>query len=365
MNINTTAKKIKQAINFTEKITGKNLTLPILSSILIIASGKTLKFRSTNLNLGIEVDIPVKVVKDGVVAVRGDVLSQIFSTIQDNEDIELKQENDNLLIVTKNNQLLIKSNSYEDFPTIPVVSGDKHILNSKKIVEGIKSVVYSCSISEIKPEMASVYIYSDDGNLVFVATDSFRLAEKKIKSKHSTDFSPILIPFKNINEILRILESTSEDIECVTSKNQISFMFDGIYITSRLIDGVFPDYKQIIPKNFTTEVVLLRQDFLNALKISNIFSDKFNQITFNIDPKSKTCELNARNNDIGENKTKIDATIEGEPISMSFNYKYIIDCFQSINQDSLTLKFNGSNKPLIIKGGSDQTFIYLVMPMNR
>ncbi len=365
MNIKCEAKKIKQSIQYADRITGKNLTLPVLSSILLIASGKTLKFRATNLNLGIEIDIPVKVIKEGVVAIKGEVLSQVFSTISDNEEVDLNLENDNLVISTKNNRLLIKSNSYEDFPTIPVVQGDKYTLSIKKLVEGIKSVVYSCSVSDIKPEMASVYIYSDGDTLVFVATDSFRLAEKRIKTKHSTEFIPILIPYKNIIEIVRIFENIDEDVECVVSKNQVSFMYNGIYISSRVIDGIFPDYKQIIPKSFTTEVVLLRQDFLNALKISNIFSDKFNQITFTIDPSNKKCELEARNNDIGENKTKIDAAIEGEEVSMSFNYRYIIDCFQSITQDSITLKFNGSNKPLIIKGGSDQSFLYLVMPMNR
>jgi DNA polymerase-3 subunit beta len=198
-----------------------------------------------------------------------------------------------------------------------------------------------------------------------VATDSFRLAEKKIKIKKTKDFGQILIPFKNVPEIIRVLEVINEEIEVNLDKNQISFSHNGLYMVSRVVDGAFPDYKQIIPKNSSTEVVVLKQDLLSALKLSNIFSDKFNQINFKVNPNTKTCEIKTRNNDVGENNTILDSAITGEPIEINFNYKYISDCFQSIESDSLTLYFNGLNRPMIISPISDSSFRYLVMPMNR
>ena len=150
------------------------------------------------------------------------------------------------------------------------------------------------------------------------------------------------------------------------NKNLISFEAHGVYVVSRIIDGVFPDYKQIVPKEFTTEVVALKQDFMNALKISNIFSDKFNQVRLIIDPKGKKFEVQTKNSDVGENSTIIDAAITGEKMEINFNYKYIADCFQSIDADSLSLQLSGTNKPMVIRPVSgDQTFTYLVMPMNR
>ena len=201
--------------------------------------------------------------------------------------------------------------------------------------------------------------------LVFVATDSFRLAEKKVKIKQKLSFGGILIPFKNTVEIIKIFENIEDDLKITLSKNQISFTSQNIYLTSRVVDGSFPDYKQIIPKIKTTEVTLLKQDLISSLRISNIFSDKFNQVTFNIKPNEKVFEIEAKNTDVGENITLISGVLFGESIVLNFNYKYIIDCFNSITADSVSLDFNGTNKPMIIRAIGDTSFLYLVMPMNR
>ena len=188
--------------------------------------------------------------------------------------------------------------------------------------------------------------------------------EKKIKLKKHLDFSGILIPFKNIPEIIRVIEN-SNNLEINQSKNQISFSYEGVYLVSRVVEGVFPDYKQIIPKEFKTEAIVLKQDLINSLKTSNIFSDKFNQIIISINPLKKSLTIKTKNSEIGENTNTINAVAEGEEVEISFNYKYIIDCFQSIDADSVVLKFNGPSHPLVIQGVSDKTFTYLVMPMNK
>jgi DNA polymerase-3 subunit beta len=210
-----------------------------------------------------------------------------------------------------------------------------------------------------------VYIYEDGDYLVFAATDSFRLAEKRIHIKKSVGFPPTLIPFKNAAEIVRVFEDVKEDIEILFSKTQISLSADGVRLVSRVIDGTFPDYKQIIPKEFKTEVVVLKQDIINANKLANIFSDSFNQMNIKADPEAKIFYVKTKNADIGENLNHIDAAVTGESVDVNFNYKYIVDCLQSIETDSLSLNFNGLSKPMIMKPIGDQSFIYLVMPMNR
>jgi len=164
---------------------------------------------------------------------------------------------------------------------------------------------------------------------------------------------------------LRVYGDFNGNLSICFNKNQISISTDGVYLTSRVIDGVFPDYRQIISKEVKTEVVVLKEDLLNALKLSNIFSDKFNQVNLLIDPKKKIFELSSANNDIGENKTYLEATLSGEEVQLGFNYKYFIDCFQSINSDSVSIKVNGAQKPIIVSGISDNSFLYLIMPMNR
>jgi DNA polymerase-3 subunit beta len=365
MKIEVELEKLKNSTYQVERITGKNLTLQVLNSILFIASGKSLKLRATNLSLGVEIEIPAKITQEGVVAIPSSILSGIFSNIFQNENVFFEGEDGNLLIKTKKSKIKLKGTPHDDFPTIPIVSGESFEIENKKLLEGIKSVYYSSSLSDIKPEISSVYIYSDGDDLVFVSTDSFRLAEKKIKIKGIGEIPGILIPFKNIPEVLRVLGDYSGMVKVCFNKNQISFSFGNVYLTSRVIDGVFPDYRQIIPKEHKTDVVLLKEDLLNALKLSNIFSDKFNQVNLLIKPKEKLFELSSKNNDIGENNTYLDAAITGEDIELGFNYKYFLDCLQSINTDSVSIKLNQPSRPMIIRGNSDSSFTYLIMPMNR
>ena len=224
---------------------------------------------------------------------------------------------------------------------------------------------YSASFSDSKPEISSVYVYQDNENLVFVATDSFRLAEKRIQFSHKGRISSFLIPFKNVTELIRIFGGSDGDMLISLNKNQISFKADEIYVVSRIIDGVFPDYKQIMPKDFVSNVIVLRQDIINALKLNNLFSDRLNQINIHLNPAKKIFQLNSKNSDVGENTVQIEAALSGNSLDLNFNHKYVFDCFQSITKDSLSLQFSGENKPLVIQGVGDKSFTYLVMPLTQ
>jgi DNA polymerase-3 subunit beta len=138
-----------------------------------------------------------------------------------------------------------------------------------------------------------------------------------------------------------------------------------MYLVSRLIDGSFPDYNQIIPKSFVTTATVLKDDLLNSIKASNIFSDALNQVKLKVDVKNKSLKIESKNNDIGEYDESINASVSGDNVELNFNNKYITDCMQSIPSDSLTLSFGGVGKPLAISGATDKSFLYIVMPMNR
>ncbi len=367
MKLECSVEKIKEAISKAEKITSKNSTLDSLKSILIIASGKSLKIRSTNLSLGLEIEIPAKIEKEGELIVYGEVFNNFLINLPSIEDKILNIENigGNLHISNKRTKTIIKTAGTEDFPTIPIVEGKSFNIDIEKFLEGIKSVFYSSAITDIKPEISSVYIYNQDKDLYFVSTDSFRLAEKNIKIKNLEDIDSIIIPYKNILEIIRLFSDIKGEMTVFYNKNQISFVLPSFYLTSRIIDGVFPDYRQIVPKSHKTRAIILKKDLIDAIKISNIFSDKFNQVKISVSPKNKKMEVYAVNNDIGENKTVLGGAFEGEDIEMNFNYRYVLECFQSIKEDSIVLDFTETNKPVVLKGNGDNSFTYLIMPMNR
>lgn len=369
MKIETRFQELKKAVAYSERVAGKHMTLPVLSCLLFDIKKNTLSVRATNLDIGVEIVVPAKADEEAVVAVPAAILSSFLGQIGDNDGVvTMELSGGNLVIQAQKSRGTIKTVPHEDFPSIPeVTNGQELSIASDVLLRGLKAVWYSASLSSVKPELSSVYIYTHNNDLVFVATDSFRLAEKKVKIDERSAIKEILIPFKNIADITRVLENIKDKVDMKISKNMVSFeVKNKIRIVSRVIDGVFPDYRQIIPRDYMTEIVVLKQDLLNALKISNVFSDKFNQVHFTVDPKGKLFQIETKNNDVGENKTSIDAAITGEKIEINFNYKYIIDCFQSVDADSMSLQLSGMNRPMVIRPVSgDQSFMYLVMPMNR
>lgn len=366
MKCSCSKKPLSETISLAEKVTGKNLSLPILSTILLEVSGKRMVIRATNLDIGIEVELPVKSESDGIVAVPASVFNGFLSGISGEGAIEIEEKEGNLSLSLQGNNTLIKCLPSDEFPTLPVVDqGTSFTLPIKKLVEGLKSVVYSSSLSDVKPELGSVYVYPEHDTLVFVATDSFRLAEKKIPHKNVNDWGGILIPHKNALEIIRIFEQQQGDVDVRFNDHQIVFEKEGVYVTSRIIDGSFPDYRQIIPKEYSTTAIVLKKDFIDAFKVSMVFSNTFKQVTMLLNPKEKTYIIETKNADVGESSVPMQASLTGEPIIINVNHKYITDSFSSLSGDSVSVSFSGENKPLIIESVGDQSFLSLVMPMNR
>lgn len=365
MKIECLKEKLSKALSKTERVTGKNITLPVLSCVLLSVHDSILTIKATNLDLGIEVKLPVKMIEPGEVAVSGSVLNNYISNVIGDKNINLESGDGVLKVSTKHSESTIKTLPVDDFPTIPKVDAPPFSFPVLDLLKGFKHVMYAASVSTMRPVLSSVLVYPSDDFVIFAATDSFRLAEKRVKMKKHKEFDQILIPFKNIPEIIKSIEDIKDEVSIYLNKNQISFSHDDTYVTSRVIDGTFPDYLQLIPKDIKTEVTILKQDFISALRISNIFSDKFSQVSFNIIPEDKKFIITTKNIDVGESHTTLDSVVSGEPLSLSFNYKYIVDCFQSIESDSVSLSFSDSNRPMIVRGVGDKNFLYLVMPMNK
>jgi len=366
MHITCNRESIQKYVAHAERVTGKNLSLPILNSVLLIAAHKTLIIRATNLEVGVEFQIPANITKEGSVALSGSLLANTLASITDEQEVTISADKGICTIITKTKKLTIKGFLHDDFPTIPVIKdGEGFIMSSNKFTQGAKSVLMSAALSDVKPEISSVYLHQIADQVVFTATDSFRLAEKRIKQTGTTISHGVIIPVKNIIEIVRVLESTTEDINFLVTKNQISCTGKSLYITSRVVQGVYPDYEQILPKSHTTEVVLLKQDLLNTLKLSTLFSDKFHKVVVSVNPDKKICIISTKNTEVGETESNLTATLSGDPIEISLNGKHIFDCLGAIEKDSVTMEFNGSDKPAVIRGLGDNSFTYLTMPLTR
>ena len=366
MKFITTQNKLNDALSRAARVVTRNSTLPLLSCILLEAEKDVVVVRSSNLDLGVEIRFPARVEKPGTVAVSGSVLSNFVSLCRDDRGISFSLEEGELVVSGGGRTARIKRVPHEEFPVLPQIrDGARITLEIGDLLRALRAVFYSASLTALKPELASVFLKCGGGSLVCAATDAFRLAEKRLQLKKEISFDPFLLPVKSVADVVRIFDGIEGDTELAVDKNQCSIACGDIYLTSRLIDGVFPDYEQFMPTGRQTEVVVLRHDFLNALKATSIFSDQFHQVSLRIGPAERVFEVETKNADIGAHTELLQAALEGDDVSMRFNGRYLMDPLQTINSDSIILRFNGAEKPVVLSGVGDQSFRYLVMPMNR
>jgi DNA polymerase-3 subunit beta len=366
MKVECLLEKLKSAIGNIEKVSAKNVSLPILSTICIQTDERGLVFKATNLNIGAEIYIPAKVIEHGVVAVPAQLLAQICNGLSGDDSIILETVNDHIVLQTKNSKLILKSMNADDFPNLPKIESEESFtVPTDQFISGIRSVMYAAAVSDIKPEISSIFMYPDQDQLVFVSTDAFRLAEKKIPVKGIQQFPEILLPVKNITEIIRILGEYGGSLEIKVSENQIAFIHQSVYITSRLTGGNYPNYRQIIPKESKTEIIALKSDVQAVLKSIMVFSDKFNQIELSINKEGGTCLVSSHNQETGEAVVHLAAAISGESLETRMNHRYITDVLGSLTTDSVSFSFTEPQKPMIIRSVGDTSFMYLVMPMSR
>ncbi|HEY4514041.1 MAG TPA: DNA polymerase III subunit beta [Candidatus Paceibacterota bacterium] len=366
MRLTTIRDKILNAVLVAERIVGKKESLPILSCILL-DSGKDLSIKATNLEAGIEINIPSDIEEVGIVAVPAPVLTQTLRLMR-GDKIIIKTEEKNLVIESSGSRTLIKAIQHDEFPLIKPSAAEASGVRvaRESILRGIKAVIYAASPSMIRPELGSIYISINGPEIVFVATDSFRLAERVVKGSTSKKEGEILIPLKHASELSHVLERTSEEeVELLADDSQLTVTAGKVRFTSRVVAGTFPNYKEIIPKKFTAEATVLKNDFAEALQKARVFSGNEQSLGLHLYPKRKIFTATAQSPDIGEMSDSINAATSGEDIDINFHIGYLADCLSSIESDSLILGFSGAGKPLVIRGVSDPGFTYLVMPLNR
>ena len=366
MNILIEKKEFSEAVYKVARFADrKSTTLPVLSSILILAGDDGIKMRATNLEIGIDLKLEGTCVENGVVAVPATILQQIAGSLSQDGAITLEHTGEVLSLKNNTSKSLIKTISCTDFPSIPFPENPKNrIVISGVLLKNLLTTVASCaSVSTVRPELASLYLSIAGGVLTTVATDSFRLAEKKVPITNKGIQGTFLIPAKNALDIAQALPD--DDIIVAFDEHQCAFVATRGVLVSRLTNAAYPDYRQIIPKESIVEAVILRKDLEAALKRTTIFSDAFQKIKINFNPKKNEFSLFAKNTDIGESTEILPARITGSALDLSFNHRYLSAVLPLTPAESISLSAAGIGRPLIIKGVGDTSFMYLVSPMNQ
>lgn len=372
MNFTILAKELKKGLSFTEKITGKNLTLPILNNLLIEALPNFLKISSTDLEVGIEWWGHCKTEKEGSIAVPAKFISQLVGVLPE-EKIDIKTKGNALLIEGKNIKTQIKGFSSEEFPIIPKFLKDIYIeMDGKKLKDGLISVVDMVSTSQVKPEISGVYFSFNKGSIKLVATDSFRLAEKTIKDDFKNLFEKeinFILPQKTTRELINILpEEDDKKIRIYFSESQVMFetflpnsTHPEINLVSRQIDGEYPSYEEIIPKTSKTKIILNKDEFVKQIKMAGLFGGKTNEVLIKVGENN--IEIKSQDDEIGESELSMSAITEGDEVKVSFNYRFILDALTNIKSSEISFEMQGNDRPALIKPVGDASYLYVVMPI--
>jgi len=363
MKIICLQENLKRDLNITQNIIGRNLTLPILNNLLLQTDDGRLRISSTNLEIGINTWTSGKIEKDGAITCPAKTLASLVNNLP-NKKVELEAKGNNLLVKCENYKATIKGLPADDFPIIPKIK-ETPLMEIKNSVfkEALNQVAGVAALSESRPEITGILFSFERSDLKLVATDSFRLAEKVIFSiNKKSDFKKsFIVPQRTAQELIRILGEREGELKIILGHNQVLFDAGEAQLVSRLIEGQYPDYQQIIPKNFTHQIVAEREALLNSIRVAGIFSSKVNNITLSI--KKGQLEVLSNDADLGENKTQIEAEIKGGDLEVNFNYRYILDGLQNIAAKKVFLGLNSEASPMVIKPAEENDYLYVIMPI--
>lgn len=370
MKLTILQENLKRGLDIVNRVAPKSLSLPILNNLLLKTEKNFLNLATTDLEIGINWWSLAKIEKEGKTAVPMKILSN-FINLLPNKPIDIYLDGNDLIIECQNYKTKIKTFSADDFPIIPKINEENPInVNSLDFCQSLSQIADIAQPSSARPEISGVYLSFQKKLIKMVATDSFRLGEKKLELEKLDRENSAIVPQKTVREIINIFGEKAGSLQIYLSPNQIllsSSMTETehpeVQLISRSIEGEYPNYETIIPKDYKTSLLLEKNDFLNQIKAASIFSGKISEVKLRVDPKKEGVEIVSQNPELGEYRSFSPGRVKGEKVEVSFNYRFLVDGILNIKGDNLNFEINGADGPAALKPTNDQNFVYIVMPM--
>lgn len=359
---------LQKGITIVEKAVSQRTTLPVLENIYMELKGGQLRLRGNDLEIGIENMVPISKEKlEGSVLVKAKTISNIVSKLQDEKISIHVDDKKKMVIKGENLDFDIHCLATDEYPVFPnIEQGTQLELKIATLRDMIKHTIFAVSFDETKPFLNGVLVFSENQDLYFVATDGFRLAMRKtVVSSLNTAFS-VIVPYKAMNEINKIIQSMDDDavIKITISENQVAFRCDEFLLVSRVIKGQFPDYKQVLPKETEHTYLVPRRFLIEALERASViasFSNNVVRLTFN----NNKADITAHAAAMGDFREGLEVTSErgsGE-VKVAFNVRLILEAIRILDTDDLKLELNGGLSPCMIKPANTEDCIYIIMPI--
>ena len=364
MKISCTQENLARGIGITSHTITSRASLPVLNNILLKVEKGRLILAATDLEIAISTWIGAKADKEGAITIPYRLFSAFINTNNDKKiNLELKQTT--LYLSSDHFKANIKGIEASEFPLIPEIKESlKYEVMAADLKEGISQTVFACAIDETRPVLSGICFKTDNNKLKLVATDSYRLAEKNINIiNNNSNQTTFIVPARTMSEVGRLIDDSIEKVELNVGENQVKFKLGPTEIVSRLVEGSFPDYEQIIPKNIKTTIQFSMDQFSNAIKMASFFArDTANNVKL-IYKKPKNFEIIAISPQVGENKSQPEAETSGEDIEIAFNAKFILDVLSVIGSEKIVLELAGELNPGIIRPEKSKDYLYIIMPL--
>lgn len=371
MNINILKEKLKEGVNVVAKISQKSLTLPILQNTLLKTEKSFLRLSTTNLESGISWWGLAKIEKEGQICIPTRFFYNLLGFLP-GKSINLKTKDLLLSLDCENYKAKIKGLNAEEFPIIPQIKeGETISIDNHDFCQALDRVLNIPSSSVTRPEISGIFFSFQEDLIKMVATDSFRLAEKKLflKTNLSKGYS-LILPQTAAKEIISIFGEKEGNLNIRFSPNQILFEYTTpetshpqIQFVSRLIEGEYPNYQEIIPKKYETHVLVQKEEFLNQIKTASLFSGKINEVNLKINPKNGKIEVFSQSPDLGEHKSFFKGKIKGKELEVSFNHRFLIDGISEIKEKELSFELTNEEGPAVLKPTKTEDYLYVIMPI--
>lgn len=373
MKLSSLQENLKTGLSIVSHVAGKNINLPILNNVLVEGLNGKIKLTTTNLEIGISYVIRGKIEKDGSFTVDAKILNDYIGLLP-NQRVDLIALENKLSVECDNYKTKINGQSAEEFPLIPAVERTESCkIKTEEFKRSLGQVIFAATTNESRLELSGVLFSFDSGELIMAATDSFRLAEKKVRSLDGNLFTGkrVIVPVKTLQELIRVLGGVKEgdqmeEVEIYVSENQILFVCGGMELVSRVIEGNYPDYQQIIPSTEKTKAIVRVDEMVRAVKASSLFSKAgVNDINLDFPKDRNQMIISSASGQAGENMVEINAKISGEDNFVVLNYRYLLDGLNNLNEPSCVVNMVDGNTPCILRPEMDDSYLYIVMPIKQ
>lgn len=372
MQVTCLQENLARGLGIVGRAVAVRSTLPITSNVLIATEHGRIKLAATNLDIALSCWIGGQIESEGAITVPARLLQDFVNSLPAEKiDLSLAPRARQLKLVCARNEATIGGMDADDFPPIPAVEGDTFELDAKILREAIAQVVFSAATDDSRPVLTGVDLVVEGDKLTLAAADGFRLAVRTIKLKKKvSEKQEVIVPAKALSELNRLLQDQEEPVQMTfnANKTQVLFRLKDVELVAQLIQGTFPDYSRLIPKEWGSRAVVEVRDFLQETKIASIFARDGSgivRITFQAGEGGSPGEMtvSARAEEIGDNQGQLDAQVEGEPSKIAFNGRYLQDVLQVLDGGRVALETTGPSQPGVIRPLDNDDYVHVVMPM--